>query len=94
MSYQQCPSHSGKLYFKVVLVNDRFTGERFRIVINDLQHLAENSTTVHALASSTYTIKGWKGCRHRLCPPPCRVEQEASQNDGNRRRFPVCYKHL
>ena len=50
-------------HFKVVLVSDRFTGERFlnrhRMIYSTLAE--ELSTTVHALALHTYTIKEWEG---------------------------------
>ena len=62
-------------HFKVVLVSDRFTGERFlnrhRMIYSTLAE--ELSTTVHALALHTYTIKEWEGLQDTVfASPPCR----------------------
>ena len=81
-------------HFKVVLVSDRFTGERFlnrhRMIYSTLAE--ELLTTVHALALHTYTIKEWEGLQDTVFASPPVVEQEASRKNafGNCRRFPVC----
>ena len=63
------------VFLKVVLVSDRFTGERFlnrhRMIYSTLAE--ELSTTVHALALHTYTIKEWEGLQDTVfASPPCR----------------------
>ncbi len=55
--------------------SDRFTGERFlnrhRLIYSTLTE--ELSTTVHALALHTYTIKEWEGLQDTVfASPPCR----------------------
>lgn len=64
-SYRHNVPAGSESHFKVVLVSDRFTGERFlnrhRMIYGTLT--AELSTTVHALALHTYTLKSGKGCR-------------------------------
>ena len=55
--------------------SDRFTGERFlnrhRMIYSTLAE--ELSTTVHALALHTYTIKEWEGLQDTVfASPPCR----------------------
>ncbi|BAH62050.1 possible regulator of murein genes [Klebsiella pneumoniae subsp. pneumoniae NTUH-K2044] len=62
-------------HFKVVLVSDRFTGERFlnrhRMIYGTLTE--ELSNTVHALALHTYTIKEWEALQDTVfASPPCR----------------------
>nr|HCN3337928.1 transcriptional regulator BolA [Klebsiella pneumoniae] len=64
-----------KSHFKVVLVSDRFTGERFlnrhRMIYGTLTE--ELSNTVHALALHTYTIKEWEALQDTVfASPPCR----------------------
>ena len=58
-SYRHNVPAGSESHFKVVLVSDRFTGERFlnrhRLIYSTLTE--ELSTTVHALALHTYTIK-------------------------------------
>lgn len=68
-SYRHNVPAGSESHFKVVLVSDRFTGERFlnrhRMIYSTLT--AELSTTVHALALHTYTIKEWEALQeHRL----------------------------
>lgn len=62
-SYRHNVPAGSESHFKVVLVSDRFTGERFlnrhRMIYSTLAE--ELSTTVHALALHTYTIKEWEG---------------------------------
>ena len=62
-SYRHNVPAGSESHFKVVLVSDRFTGERFlnrhRLIYSTLTE--ELSTTVHALALHTYTIKEWEG---------------------------------
>ena len=52
---------SGKLHFKVVLVKDRFTGERFRIVIDRFIAFSGELYYRSCAGLHTYTIKEWKG---------------------------------
>lgn len=58
-SYRHNVPAGSESHFKVVLVSDRFTGERFlnrhRMIYGTLT--AELSTTVHALALHTYTTQ-------------------------------------
>lgn len=67
-SYRHNVPAGSESHFKVVLVSDRFTGERFlnrhRLIYSTLTE--ELSTTVHALALHTYTIKDGKVCRIRF----------------------------
>ncbi len=62
-SYRHNVPAGSESHFKVVLVSDRFTGERFlnrhRMIYGTLT--AELSSTVHALALHTYTHKEWEG---------------------------------
>ena len=55
-----------------MLVSDRFTGERFlnrhRMIYSTLAE--ELSTTVHALALHTYTIKEWEGLQDTVFASP------------------------
>ena len=74
-SYRHNVPAGSESHFKVVLVSDRFTGERFlnrhRMIYGTLT--AELSTTVHALALHTYTIKEWEGLQDTIfASPPCR----------------------
>ena len=75
-SYRHNVPAGSESHFKVVLVSDRFTGERFlnrhRMIYSTLT--AELSTTVHALALHTYTIKEWEALQDTIfASPPCRV---------------------
>lgn len=75
-SYRHNVPAGSESHFKVVLVSDRFTGERFlnrhRMIYGTLT--AELSTTVHALALHTYTLKEWEGLQDTIfASPPCRV---------------------
>ena len=67
-SYRHNVPAGSESHFKVVLVSDRFTGERF------LNRLTEElSNTVHALALHTYTIKEWEALQDTVfASPPCR----------------------
>lgn len=74
-SYRHNVPAGSESHFKVVLVSDRFTGERFlnrhRMIYGTLT--AELSTTVHALALHTYTLKEWEGLQDTIfASPPCR----------------------
>ncbi|MFP2508003.1 MULTISPECIES: transcriptional regulator BolA [Buttiauxella] len=74
-SYRHNVPAGSESHFKVVLVSDRFVGERFlnrhRMIYGTLS--AELSSTVHALALHTYTIKEWEGLHDTLlASPPCR----------------------
>lgn len=93
-SYRHNVPAGSESHFKVVLVSDRFTGERFlnrhRMIYSTLAE--ELSTTVHALALHTYTIKEWEGLQDTVfASPPCR-EQEASRKNAFATvgAFPVC----
>ncbi len=62
-------------HFKVVLVSDKFVGERFlarhRAIYSELSVELEGS--VHALALHTYTQKEWEGLQDTvLASPACR----------------------
>ncbi len=69
-SYRHNVPAGSESHFKVVLVSDRFTGERFlnrhRMIYGTLTE--ELSNTVHALALHTYTIKSGKHYRIRFSP--------------------------
>ncbi|WON76194.1 transcriptional regulator BolA [Serratia sp. UGAL515B_01] len=74
-SYRHNVPKGSESHFKVVLVSDRFVGERslarHRSIYATLaQELADG---VHALALHTYTTKEWEGL-HNTAPvsPPCR----------------------
>ena len=75
-SYRHNVPAGSESHFKVVLVSDRFTGERFlnrhRMIYSTLAE--ELSTTVHALALCILTLlRSGKGCRTPSLPlPPCR----------------------
>lgn len=74
-SYRHNVPAGSESHFKVVLVSDRFTGERFlnrhRMIYGTLT--VELSTTVHALALHTYTLKEWEGLQDTIfASPPCR----------------------
>ena len=74
-SYRHNVPAGSESHFKVVLVSDRFTGERFlnrhRMIYGTLTE--ELSSTVHALALHTYTIKEWEGLQDTVfASPPCR----------------------
>ncbi len=84
-SYRHNVPAGSESHFKVVLVSDRFTGERFlnrhRMIYSTLAE--ELSTTVHALALHTYTIKEWgRVAGYRLCLSSPVVEQEASRKNA------------
>lgn len=70
-SYRHNVPAGSESHFKVVLVSDRFTGERFlnrhRLIYSTLTE--ELSTTVHALALHTYTIKEWEGLQDTVLHP-------------------------
>lgn len=93
-SYRHNVPAGSESHFKVVLVSDRFTGERFlnrhRMIYGTLT--AELSTTVHALALHTYTIKEGKGCRIRSLRHLPVVVREASRKNAFATAgvFPVC----
>lgn len=73
-SYRHNVPKGSESHFKVVLVSERFVGERFlarhRSVYAVLaQELAEG---VHALALHTYTIKEWEDLQDKVpASPPC-----------------------
>ncbi|WJD47588.1 MULTISPECIES: transcriptional regulator BolA [unclassified Enterobacter] len=74
-SYRHNVPAGSESHFKVVLVSDRFTGERFltrhRMIYSTLTD--ELAGSVHALALHTYTIKEWEGLQDTvLASPPCR----------------------
>lgn len=97
-SYRHNVPAGSESHFKVVLVSDRFTGERFlnrhRMIYSTLT--VELSTTVHALALHTYTIKEWKRCRIRFLHRLRVVGREASRKNGfaTTDAFPVCCYRL
>ncbi|AFJ47958.1 transcriptional regulator BolA [Shimwellia blattae] len=74
-SYRHNVPAGSESHFKVVLVSDRFTGERFlnrhRLIYGTLSD--ELANTVHALALHTYTPKEWSALEDTLsASPPCR----------------------
>ena len=74
-SYRHNVPAGSESHFKVVLVSDRFVGERFltrhRSIYGVLSE--ELSDGVHALALHTYTLKEWEGLQDTvLASPPCR----------------------
>lgn len=90
-SYRHNVPAGSESHFKVVLVSDRFTGERFlnrhRMIYGTLTE--ELSSTVHALALHTYTIKEWEGLQDTVfASPPCRGAVASRKNHiCNRWRF-------
>ncbi len=74
-SYRHNVPAGSESHFKVVLVSDRFSGERFlnrhRMIYGTLTE--ELSGSVHALALHTYTLKEWGALQHTIFnSPPCR----------------------
>lgn len=71
-SYRHNVPAGSESHFKVVLVSDRFTGERFlnrhRMIYGTLTE--ELSNTVHALALHTYTIKEWEALQDTVFASP------------------------
>lgn len=90
-SYRHNVPAGSESHFKVVLVSDRFTGERFlnrhRMIYGTLTE--ELSNTVHALALHTYTIKEWEALQDTVfASPPCRGAGVSLRNPiCNRWRF-------
>lgn len=93
-SYRHNVPAGSESHFKVVLVSDRFTGERFlnrhRMIYGTLTE--ELSNTVHALALHTYTIKNGKHYRIRylLAAVPRRREYRLEIPFATAGAFPVC----
>ncbi|MDF7758649.1 transcriptional regulator BolA [Kosakonia cowanii] len=74
-SYRHNVPAGSESHFKVVLVSDCFTGERFlnrhRMIYATLAE--ELATKIHALALHTYTLKEWEGLQDTLlASPACR----------------------
>ena len=74
-SYRHNVQAGSESHFKVVLVSDRFVGERFlnrhRMIYGTLTE--ELASTVHALALHTYSTKEWESLQDTLfASPPCR----------------------
>jgi BolA protein len=74
-SYRHNVPAGSESHFKVVLVSDRFAGERFlnrhRLIYGVLTE--ELAGSVHALALHTYTHKEWEGLQDTVvASPPCR----------------------
>jgi BolA protein len=62
-------------HFKVVIVSDRFVGERFLTRHRSIYAVLaqELAGGVHALALHTYTLKEWEELQDTvLASPPCR----------------------
>ncbi len=94
-SYRRNVPAGSESHFKVVLVSDRFTGERFlnrhRMIYGTLTE--ELSNTVHALALHTYTIKEWEALQDTVfASPPCRGagEYRLEIPFATAGAFPVC----
>lgn len=85
-SYRHNVPAGSESHFKVVLVSDRFTGERFlnrhRMIYGTLTE--ELSNTVHALALHTYTIKEWEALQDTVSPRRRAAARGASP------RNPIC----
>lgn len=74
-SYRHNVPAGSESHFKVVLVSERFTGERFlnrhRLIYGTLSE--ELANTVHALALHTYTNKEWAVLQDSIfASPPCK----------------------
>ncbi|MGC0809538.1 transcriptional regulator BolA [Pantoea agglomerans] len=74
-SYRHNVPAGSESHFKVVIVSDCFTGQRFlarhRLIYGELA--AELAGSVHALALHTYTLKEWEGLQDTvLASPNCR----------------------
>lgn len=74
-SYRHNVPAGSESHFKVVLVSDCFSGERFlnrhRLIYGTLSE--ELAGSVHALALHTYTKKEWESLQDTvLASPPCR----------------------
>lgn len=96
-SYRHNVPAGSESHFKVVLVSDRFTGERFlnrhRMIYGTLTE--ELSNTVHALALHTYTIKEWEALQdtgYGICfaAVPRRREYRLEIPFATAGAFPVC----
>ncbi|QTF09497.1 transcriptional regulator BolA [Brenneria izadpanahii] len=73
-SYRHNVPAGSESHFKVVIVSDRFTGERVlgrhRAIYAALA--AELASSVHALALHTYTTKEWDSLQNAVpSSPPC-----------------------
>ncbi len=74
-SYRHNVPAGSESHFKVVLVTDKFVGERFLARHRGIYGvLAEElAGSVHALALHTYTLKEWEGLQDTvLASPSCR----------------------
>ncbi|WP_075180473.1 transcriptional regulator BolA [Pantoea sp. 1.19] len=74
-SYRHNVPAGSESHFKVVLVSDKFQGQRFlqrhRMIYAELAQ--EMAGSVHALALHTYTRKEWEGLQDTvLASPNCR----------------------
>ncbi|MDR3432492.1 MAG: transcriptional regulator BolA [Rouxiella aceris] len=74
-SYRHNVPAGSESHFKVVMVSDKFVGERFlsrhRAIYAVLSE--ELAGSVHALALHTYTSKEWEGLQDTIpASPPCR----------------------
>ncbi|ADW74948.1 MULTISPECIES: transcriptional regulator BolA [Rahnella] len=74
-SYRHNVPAGSESHFKVVMVSDKFIGERFlarhRAIYGRLTE--ELAGSVHALALHTYTLKEWEGLQDTVpASPPCR----------------------
>ncbi|PKH21348.1 BolA family transcriptional regulator [Enterobacterales bacterium CwR94] len=74
-SYRHNVPAGAESHFKVVLVSDKFEGQRFlqrhRLIYAELAE--ELAGSVHALALHTYTLKEWQGLQDTVpASPNCR----------------------
>ncbi len=74
-SYRHNVPAGSESHFKVILVSDKFVGERFlsrhRAIYSVLAD--ELAGSVHALALHTYTLKEWEGLQDTVpASPSCR----------------------
>jgi len=73
-SYRHNVPAGSESHFKVVMVSDKFLGERFLARHRAIYgHLTEElAGSVHALALHTYTRKEWEGLQDTVpASPPC-----------------------
>ncbi len=74
-SYRHNVPAGSESHFKVVLVSERFTGERILTRHRSLYAVLseELAGPVHALALHTYTLKEWASLQNAVpASPPCR----------------------
>lgn len=74
-SYRHNVPAGSESHFKVIIVSDSFTNQRFLIRHRAIYGVLadELAGSVHALALHTYTVKEWEGLRDTVpASPDCR----------------------